>query len=186
MPDSKLVSTAKPKITGGVSIGPAGATLPTDATTAVGATILPMGYVGEDGISQNIDRNIEKFKAWGGAVVHSAQTEFGETFKFTLLESANADVLKAVYGDANVTVTGTAPNVTIAVKHNDAEVPAKVFVFDMLTGSRSRRIAVPLGKLSLSGEVKYAGSDLISYEVEVDALPDASGNTAYEYVGPAA
>ena len=35
MPDSKLVSTAKPKITGGVSIGPAGATLPTDAVVAV-------------------------------------------------------------------------------------------------------------------------------------------------------
>lgn len=187
MPDSKLVGTAKPKITGGVLSGAAGSTLPVDAVAAVAEPIIAVGYIGEDGVSQNTDRNVEKFKAWGGTIVHTAQTEYGETFSFTFLESSNADVLKAVYGESNVTVTGTGAEMTIAVKHTDTDVPPRVFVFDMVSGGRPRRIAAPLGKLNLAGEVKYAGNDLISYQVEVDALPDVNNVTSYEYIGsPAA
>lgn len=183
MPDSKFVSVAKPKITGGALRGPITSVLPTDSSTALAATILPVGYVGPGGVKQKADRKSEKFRAWGGAVVHVAQTEFGESYTLTLLESSNADVLKAVYGEANVTVTGTAPDQKIAVKHNELELPAEVWVFDMLMGKKTRRIVLPNAKITSTGDVSYVDSELISYEIEIDAMPDASGNVAYEYVG---
>lgn len=41
----------------------------------------------------------------GGRIVKVLQTEYNHSFKFVLLESLNADVLKAIYGASNVTVT---------------------------------------------------------------------------------
>ena len=43
------------------------------------------------------------------------------------------------------------------------------------------REVIPIGQISVSGDVKFAHSSVIQYEVTIEALPDASDNNAYEY-----
>ena len=169
--------------TGGVAAGPIDSTLPTDATTALPVGIVALGLVGDGGITLTRERSTDDIRAWGGQIVRTVQTEFSETATLQFLESDKAEVLKEVYGEDNVTVTGTAPNQTIAIKHNEQELPPRVFVFDMKDGDKRRRLVLPNAQITATEDITYVHSDIIRYGVTITAYPDEDGNCAYEYIG---
>jgi hypothetical protein len=176
------VLAGKPLATGGVLRDPASSTgLPTDATTPlVGPTAL--GYIGEDGLTETIDRSTDKVKAWGGDVVKVVQTDFSVSYGFTFYESINADVLKAVHGDENVDLTpATAAhgNQTVT-KINSTELPKSEWFFEVRDGQAKIRIYVPIGQITAVGEVNYNDGAVIGYPVTLEAFPDADGNQAYK------
>ena len=51
-----------------------------------------------------------------------------------------------------------------------------------LTGNRVKRIVVPNGTLGELDDVAYQDGEAIVYTPTINALPDADGNTAYEYI----
>lgn len=176
--NSQNVLAGVPLATGGISMAPLGTALPTNAKTALGVAFKSAGYVGEDGLTESADRSTEKIKAWGGDVVKVVQTDFSTTYTFTFLESLNTDVLQAVYGDSNVTVTpATATDGTLrTVKVNADILPHKVFVFDMKDGNARIRICVPDGQVTEVGEITYNDGSVIGYEVTVEAFRDSTLN----------
>ena len=92
------VTTGKPNISGGIWCAPKGTTLPTDATTALDTTkFVCLGYVSEDGLENNNEMDVSAIKAWGGNIVYRSLTEMTDEFSFSLIETENVDVLKAVY-----------------------------------------------------------------------------------------
>lgn len=171
------VTAGKPKVGGAISVGALDATLPTDATSAL-TGFASLGYVSEDGLTQGITRDSEAIKAWGGDTVMTSQTDFAETFQFTLIEVLSADVRKVVYGDSNVTGDLTEGMTTIV---NSKELPAKAYVIDMILNGNLDRIVIPNGKITEIGDTVYSDGEPVGYEVTVTALPDASGNCSYEY-----
>lgn len=176
--NSQNVLAGVPLATGGISMAPLGTALPTDAKTTLPVAFKSAGYVGEDGLTESADRSTEKIKAWGGDVVKVVQTDFSTTYTFTFLESLNTDVLQAVYGDSNVTVTpATVTDGTLrTVKVNADILPHKVFVFDMKDGNARIRICVPDGQVTEVGEITYNDGSVIGYEVTVEAFRDSTLN----------
>jgi hypothetical protein len=59
------VTVGKPNVSGAVYRAPIGTTLPTDATTALDPAFVSLGYVSEDGLSNNNELSVEATKAWG-------------------------------------------------------------------------------------------------------------------------
>ena len=53
-----------------------------DATTALDAAFVPLGYVSEDGLSNNNELSVEATKAWGGNIVLRSLTEMNDEFAF--------------------------------------------------------------------------------------------------------
>jgi len=183
-PAVKNVAAGKPMATGGVLVAPLGTVLPTDATTALAEAAVGLGYISEDGLTDSGERSSDKRRAWGGDIVLVSQTEFSQTYQFTLIESKNGDVLKVVYGDDNVTVTeATATHGTRhAVAVNGEELPHKVFIFEINMGKGAkRRIVVPNAQVTEVGERTYVDGTEVSYPVTIEAFEDASGNNAYQY-----
>lgn len=178
------VSTGKPKVGGAIFVAPAGTALPTDATSALAAQFVNLGYVSEDGVVNATETDTENITAWGGDTVLTTLTSFTETFTLNLIETKEA-VLAQYYGADNVEVDGSG---NITVKHNSANLPEQVAVIEtVLADGRVKRTVVPKAKISdRSGEISYTDGDAIAYPIVWNALPDTAGNTAYDHIAAVA
>lgn len=172
------VSVGKPMAAGGIYSGATSVAAPTDATTALPVGVKGLGYVSEDGLTNTIETDTENIVEWGGNTVLTIRTSRTETFAWTFIET-NIDVLKEVYGQANVTEDGG----ELAVLHKNDELPRRMYVFEILmTGNKVKRIVVPDGQITEVGDVVYVAGEAIGYEVTLTTYPDEDGVTVYEYI----
>ena len=181
MSDAKLVTASSPQQVGGaVYVGPLSTELPSDAKTALADGFKALGYLSEDGLVNSNSPNSETVAAWGGDVVLTTQKSKEDNFKCTLIEALNVDVLKTVYGGDNV--SGTLET-GITVKANSTPAAEYAWVFNMiLKNGAKKRIVLPRATLAALGDISYTDSAAVGYEVTLNAAPDSSGNTHYEYI----
>lgn len=177
--DTANVTSAKPNKAGAVFNAVLGTELPTDTTATLDSAFKNLGFVSEDGITNTNSPSCEDTKAWGGDIVMSSQTEKKDEWKLKLIEANNVNVLKVIYGSANV--SGTLAE-GIAVKANSNEVEASCWVIDtILKDGAKKRIVIPNGKITAIGDIAYKDKEPIGYEITINAVPDKDGNTHYEY-----
>ena len=174
------VTVGKPKVGGAVHWAPLGTTLPTSATAALNGAFVDLGYVSEDGLTNNNSPESDTVKAWGGDTVLTLQTDRPDTFALTLLEAMNEDVLKTIYGSTNVTADAYG---NLTVQATAGEMPSGAWVFDMiLKGGRAKRIVVPNGTISELGEITYKDDEAVGYNITITDVPDSTGVYHYEYI----
>ena len=182
--DASKVTVGKPKKGGAIFRAPIGTELPTDTSTPLNEAFKALGYASEDGFVNSNSPESDSIRAWGGDTVYTYQSSKTDTFTFTLIEALNVDVLKAVYGDANV--TGTLES-GVTIKANGDEQQECAWVVDMiLRGNVAKRIVIPSAKVSEVGDISYVDEEAVGYETTITANPDADGNTHYEYIKSAA
>lgn len=175
MTTAALVEVA---VTGDISYGPAGTTLPTHPLDALNAAFNTLGYITEDGITQTINEDRSDIRAWqNGDIVRKVRTSHDYTLQFAMLET-NLDTLGVYYGDGSV--SGTLENGEVQVK-GDMDTRGE-WVFDVLDGTDLIRIVIPDGQVTERGDVTYVNGDAITYPVTVTAYPDASDVKAYIYL----
>lgn len=176
---ASYVSAGKPSTAGAIFTAPVGTTLPTDTATAL-TDFTCLGYCSEDGLSNEMSIESEEIKAWGGQTVLTIQTSKDDKFGFTLIQTTDVDVLSFVHGSANVS-GALATGVTVEVNSKDVE--EQSLVIDMIMRDNvAKRIVIPDCKISEIGEIVYNDSEAVGYEITVTCMPDASGNTHYEYL----
>ena len=173
------VTTGKPNVAGAVYVAPLNTTLPTDATTALDNAFVCLGYVSEDGLSNDNSVDVSEIKAWGGMVVYRSLNGMTDDFKLTLIETENVDVKKTVYGDDNVE-EGVDGSISVEVKAEDPV--ERVWVFELaLRGGKAQRIVIPDGAITSRDEITYNDSDAVGYGITVSAYPDSDAVTHQEY-----
>ena len=177
--NAQNVSVGKPKVGGAIFVAPAGTAIPTDAKTALASAFENVGFISEDGVSNEIETETEEIKAWGGDIVLNPQTSRAERYTFTMIET-NVTALKVVFGSDNVS---EGEDGSITIKHNGKEREEYVYVIETLIGTdRVKRQVIPRGKVSEIGEIVYKDDEVMGYETTVAAQLDTSNNTAYEYI----
>lgn len=178
------VAAGKPLASGGIYLAPIGPTAPTGVSDALNAAYTSAGYIGEDGVTEGGERSTTKIKAWGGDVVKVVQDEHTLTYTFRFIEAMNGEVLKAVYGDANVSTTAaTSTTGTIhEVKVTGDSLPHLQIVFEIKDGDNRIRISAPDAQITEVGEITYSDGDVIGYEVTVECFADADGVKATKWL----
>jgi len=176
------VSVGKPKVGGAIYRAPITNTLllPTDASTALDAAFKNLGFISADGVTNSSGGSASNIKAWGGETVYTTHSDSADTFKFLAIEALNTEVLKAFYGDNNV--TGALPTgITIDVNDDDPENFA--WVIDMvLRDNVLKRVVLPNAAVTVRGDVVYRDNEIIGYPITLTAYPDSSGDTHHEYI----
>lgn len=174
------VSVGKPKIGGAIFRAPLGTALPTTADATLNSAFEEMGYVSEDGVTNSNSPESDTVKAWGGDVVLTLMEGREDTFQFTLIEAKNIEVLKAVFGNDNVSGSLSAG---IVIQNTNDDLEDCSWVIDMILRDNTvKRVVIPDGKVSEVGDITYSDSDAIGYEITLSAMPDEDGVLHYEYI----
>lgn len=177
--NQKNVTWAKPKIGGAVFVAPIGTELPTDAVTELNTAFKNLGYLSDDGITNENSPETSFIKAWGGDTVLVQQTDKKDIFKLTLIEGLSVDVLKLIYGADNV-IGNFKSGLTVEATNKEYE--SKTYVFEMIFKNNTlKRIVIPAGVITEIGEIKYGDEDAVGYEITILAYPDEAGTTHKEY-----
>lgn len=174
------VSFGKPKTGGAIFNAPLGTPLPANASSELTSAYACMGHATDDGLGNNNSASVEKIRAWGGYIVLVAEGEKDDTWKVSLMEILNLDVLKAVYGAENV--SGTLET-GITIRANSKPKVASVWVFDMsLTNGCMMRVVLPNAVIGEIAEIPYKDKEAIKYAITLYALPGEDGDTHKEYI----
>ena len=166
------VTAAKPRVSGVVYIAPKGTTLPTDANTSLGSSFTSLGYLSEDGFTNNYEISSEDIREMGGNIVLTVQTEVSDTFTFKLISALDVEVQKAVYGASNVSGSLSSG---MAVTVDGDEPGENVWVFETIMRDNTlKRIVIPDGKISSIGEIVYRRNEAVGYDITLTALLDST------------
>lgn len=179
-----IIAASPVTATGGVLSAPIGATAPTDAITDLDEAFVKRGFVDQAGVTKSVDASDEKIRAWGGHVVKVVRSEHSVSYTLAFLESMAASVLKLIYGDENVIVTPPTAdtNGTVEIRDKGEMTARQAFAFDMKDGKARIREFVPDGQLTHTGDITFVHSAVISYQVTIEAFPDADGVKSYSFM----
>lgn len=165
--NANYVQAGKPKNNGAIFRAPFGTALPTSTSDALSDAFKCLGLVSDSGVDNDNSPESDTKKAWGGSTIMVTQTEKKDTWKYTLLESLNVDLLKVIYGNDNVKGT-LETGVTVDATSDEQE--SGVWVIDTVLGDCNKRIVIPNGKISEMGTVTYKDDDPVGYELTVEGI----------------
>jgi hypothetical protein len=162
--------------TGAVYMSTVGASAPTNATVAWSTAWKELGFLSEDGFTENPLLTSDNIKAWqSGAIVRKVITESGHEFSFTAIET-NLNTLELFYPGSTVVGASTTIKLPVATP--------KALGFDVVDGSKKVRIVVPKCQISERGEVSYVNGSPIAYPFTFAVEPNASNELATKYFDP--
>jgi hypothetical protein len=176
------VDSSKIKIAGSGAVwyAPAGTTLPSDSTTALGSGFVNVGYV-KDGFELAQDLKTKEVTGWQNAdVLRLIPTQLSRSVKFSGIETNKTSVGMA-WGGATVTVgSGSVYSLTLPAAQAAQEF---IVVLDWNDGSVSQRIVIKRATFKSLPTVKFSRMDEINYDFEIQALVPSDGSQAVAVYG---
>lgn len=174
--NANYVSAGKPKIGGAIYRAPLGTALPTNAKDALDQAFEGVGYISDEGLTNQNNQDVSTVHAWGGDEVMSAVQNQSDRFVFTMIEAMNIVALKTVYGAKNVSGT-LADGITIR-KNSDLQ-DNFAWVCDMILNDNVlKRIVVPSAQVMEVGDIQYVDGEAIGYPTTIMAKPFTEWKTA--------
>lgn len=190
MAENLNVYAAEPLVAGTCFVAPLGSTAPTKTDWdledyGLDAAFVDLGYISDEGYTETKDVSLDDKRAFGGGVVKVLQTDVTWTYKFTFLESLNANVLRAVYGSDNVTVSAADATygTRIEIKKTNLKLPHQMWVIDTMDSELGAyyRSFLPDAQIVDIDDVSITHSDVVMYGVTLRAFEDDNGVSIYTW-----
>ena len=171
------VSVGKGAVGGYFFTAATSATLPTDYTTALSG-FTNIGFITDEGIEAAKDAEQTDFKDLNGDVIASEASSITRTIDVNFAEM-NADSLKEVFGQSNVTSSSG----KTTVKHNNTAMPERAIVMELvLRDGRKWRRVIPRAKVTSWESMTVAATDLVAMGVTYTMFPNSLGDYMYDYI----
>lgn len=154
-------------------------TLPTSASTPLSAEwlALDLGTISEAGLSIQYTRTSKKIKDFDGGTYRTVQEEFADGFKAKFYDVDNHALIKAVFGEDNVTITPATGSVgeSIVIDHSATQLPFLQAVLTLDSGAKRKSYTSAICQVSEVAEIVDVYNDVTAYEVTFDVLRDGNG-----------
>lgn len=167
----------EPKATGGIFRAPVGST--TDIATA--NSTLPVGSIGlglvsEDGLVVTIDEeDSTNILDWAKKVQRSKPGRKTVSAKFSFLQ-ISVDALRAMFGDAAVTVTGDTVKFSL-----EGTAQPSAYVFEMADGpNKDIRLILHNATPSVSGDISFVTDEATTFEVTLNVAAAPGGESGVD------
>jgi len=158
---------------GSVWAAPVGTAAPTNATTALNAAFVEMGFVSEEGATFTEGKDITDINAWQSFFpIRKMVTGRTVEVSFALREFNRRAVEFALGG----TVTGTAPGPYSYNPPAPEAVVTKAFVLNWADGSKNYRLYIPQGLVTEAVETTLSRTAAADLPVTFSALDPGSGS----------
>ena len=176
--DVYLLGPDQSSSTGAIKVAALGATMPTDARTALTGAWTDGGYISEAGITLNVNRSNTDIKDWGLNKVRVATTDFGTTVTGEFLQ-LDEFAAKQLVGASNVTVTAktSTHGTQLRIKIGPELPPQQAFVINMKDGDRRGRIAIANGQVTEVGSPTFVPSAGNVWPFTISCYDDGTGHS---------
>lgn len=176
--NAEQVTVGSAAATGAIFVAPTTATLPTDATTALGADFALLGFTSDAGVQISESGNTQSIYAWEGRTeVYTTRTEYTEQISFTPIQ-CNADVAKLTWGDDMVIVGNDG---ALTAKHHGKTMEPVLIVIETTPREGIVKRFCQKAQLTERGEQTMDGTQVDGRQLTFNNLADANGVTCYEY-----
>lgn len=179
------VLAAMPDVNGGLWVHPDGLVpvdkLPKAKTDLKEEGFVAVGFLSEDGLTESTEIDTDKKKAWGGVTIKVVQNDFTKSFQFTLVEAANLEVLRLVYGKDNVKVEDG----VIVITETKEQRPHLTWVIEVTEDNNKIRDVIADGQIIERGDINWTHSEILQHEVTLESFEDSSGAFSHQYITPA-
>ena len=143
------------------------------------------GWIGDDGITNSIKRDITEHQAFGGDVVKVTFNKYTEQLKVTCLES-NQVVLETVFGADNVTLDESSGHRQLTVNHSSLAPERYAWCARVIDGDKTRLIRVEEGQLQTIEDVVHQNKNLVKYTLVIQCYkPDDDTDAVSELIDEA-
>lgn len=178
--DSTNVSFGKFKVGGYAYAAPVGTALPTDSESELDSAFQLIGYLSEDGITNTTDTDTAEVKDANGTTVMKVVSSYSESYQFVLIEFLRKAAAQMRYG--NDAVTGK--DKSMVIKHQMPDDTPVSLVFEIVaTGNVKDRVVIGSATRSEFGDRQMHSSDVLGYDLTVNANDMGDGVTSIEYIG---
>lgn len=167
-------------ITGAVWKAPLGTAVPSDSDpfAALNSAFANLGYISDDGVTENLDDSVDDVVAWQSAqTVRSATTQSTVNLEFMMIETKGS-VLTAFYRGSSIT-TPAAGIWKMEVKPIVSD--PSIWVLDVLDGTLYERSVIKNGEIVERGEIQNMNGGARGYPVTIRCYPDDDGNSMIKY-----
>ena len=130
-----------------------------------------VGYISEDGITWSTGRSSEPLKDWAKQIRRQVQSESTGTVKAPII-STTAEVLKTIFGAANVTTTAasSAHGALNSVAVGEGVVSdAEAFLFIMKDGDDAMMLGTTSGYITALDDITFQPGNPITWNATVSA-----------------
>lgn len=147
---------------------PAGTELPAKLSESLPSTWKEIGDVTSDGITLTLDKSTDNLKNWANKIKRTLLSDHSETIQSPVMDTTE-DSLKAVFGEANVTISDD----NIRVNLSASELPApKAYLWLMKDGEDMMAIGCSQGQITKVENVSFAPNAGITWTPTITAQGD--------------
>lgn len=150
---------------------PAGTALPASPLAELGQGWTEVGYIAEDGITWSTGRSSEPLKDWANKIRRQLQSEPTGTVAAPII-STTGEVLKTIFGAANVTATAatTAHGALVSVDVAEGVVSGEeAFLFIMKDGDDAMMLGTTSGFITALDDISFQPGSAITWNATVSA-----------------
>lgn len=153
-------------------LAPIGTTLPTTLEAAPGASFEDVGWIHEDGITENANGSKEVIRGHqGGRVVRTRMSETGTTIEFTALED-KPQTNSLRYHEKSSAVTAGVRTVKRSPGQRVSARAAVIDFYDIDNETIRKRYVIPRLEIVPTGEKTFSNADISGFGFEAEIIGD--------------